>query len=54
MGNYDRTAQVGLTGVVLFIDKMLPLIDMREQVVSFQPQPVITSDNVTINVTSMV
>ncbi len=33
---------------------MLPMMDMREQVVSFQPQPVITADNVTINVTSVV
>src|SRR5919199_1995439 len=37
-----------------FIDRMLPLLDMREQVVSFPPQPVITSDNVTINVTAVV
>ena len=54
LGNYNRTAGAGLTVVMPFIDKMLPLIDMREQVVSFQPQPVITSDNVTINVTSVV
>ena len=54
LGNYNRTAEAGLTVVMPFIDKMLPLIDMREQVVSFQPQPVITSDNVTINVTSVV
>ena len=54
LGNYHRTAESGLTVVLPFIDKMLPLLDMREQVVSFQPQPVITSDNVTINVTSVV
>ncbi len=40
--------------VLPVVDKMLPLIDLREQLVSFQPQPVITSDNVTINVTSVV
>jgi regulator of protease activity HflC (stomatin/prohibitin superfamily) len=54
LGNYQRSAESGLTVVLPFIDKMLPLIDMREQVVSFQPQPVITSDNVTINVTSVI
>jgi len=54
LGNYRRAADSGLTVVVPFIDKMLPLLDMREQVVSFAPQPVITSDNVTINVTSVI
>jgi regulator of protease activity HflC (stomatin/prohibitin superfamily) len=54
LGNYRRAAGSGLTVVVPFIDKMLPLLDMREQVVSFAPQPVITSDNVTINVTSVI
>ena len=54
LGTYQRSVESGLTVVLPFIDKMLPLIDMREQVVSFQPQPVITSDNVTINVTSVI
>ena len=54
LGNYQRTADAGVTIVWPFIDRMLPLLDMREQVVSFPPQPVITSDNVTINVTSVV
>src|ERR671930_883249 len=54
LGNYRRTAEAGVTIVWPFIDRMLPLLDMREQVVSFPPQPVITSDNVTINVTSVV
>jgi regulator of protease activity HflC (stomatin/prohibitin superfamily) len=54
LGNYRRAADSGLTVVLPFIDKMLPLLDMREQVVSFVPQPVITSDNVTINVTSVI
>jgi regulator of protease activity HflC (stomatin/prohibitin superfamily) len=43
LGTYQRSVESGLTIVLPFIDKMLPLIDMREQVVSFQPQPVITS-----------
>jgi regulator of protease activity HflC (stomatin/prohibitin superfamily) len=54
LGNYQRTADAGVAVVWPFIDRMLPLLDMREQVVSFPPQPVITSDNVTINVTAVV
>ncbi len=54
LGNYQRSAESGMTVVLPFVDKMLPLLDMREQVVSFAPQPVITSDNVTINVTSVI
>ncbi len=54
LGNYHRSAESGLTVVIPFVDRMLPLLDLREQVVSFQPQPVITSDNVTINVTSVI
>src|SRR5918912_4385525 len=54
LGNYRRTAESGVALVIPFIDRMLPLIDMREQVVSFPPQPVITSDNVTMNVTSVI
>jgi regulator of protease activity HflC (stomatin/prohibitin superfamily) len=54
LGTYQRAAHSGLVVVLPFIDKMLPLLDLREQVVSFPPQPVITSDNVTINVTSVI
>jgi regulator of protease activity HflC (stomatin/prohibitin superfamily) len=54
LGSYHRAADSGLIVVLPFIDKMLPLLDMREQVVNFPPQPVITSDNVTINVTTVV
>lgn len=54
LGSYNRAAESGLTVVLPFVDKMLPLLDMREQVISFAPQPVITSDNVTINVTSVI
>src|SRR5260370_19826714 len=54
LGAYHRSAGSGLAIVVPFVDKMLPLLDMREQVISFPPQPVITSDNVTINVTSVI
>ncbi len=54
LGNYHQSAPSGVVVVLPFFDRLLPLIDLREQVVSFPPQPVITSDNVTINVTSVV
>lgn len=50
LGRYSRTLTPGLTIVVPFIDKVKPLIDLREQVVAFPPQPVITQDNVSIGV----
>ena len=50
LGRYSRTLQPGLTIVVPFIDKVKPLIDLCEQVVAFPPQPVITQDNVSIGV----
>jgi regulator of protease activity HflC (stomatin/prohibitin superfamily) len=50
LGRYSRTLQPGLTIVVPFVDKVKPLIDLREQVVAFPPQPVITEDNVSIGV----
>ena len=50
LGRYSRTLTPGLTIVVPFIDRVRPLIDLREQVVSFPPQPVITEDNVSVGV----
>jgi regulator of protease activity HflC (stomatin/prohibitin superfamily) len=54
LGRYIRTQGPGLTFLVPFIDRMRPLIDLREQVVSFPPQPVITSDNLTVGVDSVI
>ena len=54
LGNFLRTAPSGLTFVIPFVDVMLPLTDLREQVVAFEPQAVITSDNVTIQVATVV
>jgi regulator of protease activity HflC (stomatin/prohibitin superfamily) len=54
LGNYHRTAESGVAIVVPFFDRMLPLLDLREQVLPFPPQPVITAYNVTINVTSVI
>jgi regulator of protease activity HflC (stomatin/prohibitin superfamily) len=50
LGRYNRTLEPGLAIVVPFIDRLRPLIDLREQVVSFQPQPVITEDNLVVNI----
>jgi regulator of protease activity HflC (stomatin/prohibitin superfamily) len=44
LGRYSRTLSPGLALVVPFIDRIRPMIDLREQVVSFPPQPVITED----------
>ena len=54
LGRYTRTPAPGLTVLVPFVDRMRPLIDLREQVVSFPPQPVITSDNLTVGVDSVI
>jgi regulator of protease activity HflC (stomatin/prohibitin superfamily) len=50
LGRFSRTLEPGLAIVVPFIDRVKPLIDLREQVVSFRPQSVITKDNVTVNI----
>src|SRR5438477_5944082 len=50
LGRYSRTLTPGLALVVPFVDRLRPLIDLREQVVSFAPQPVITEDNLVVNI----
>jgi regulator of protease activity HflC (stomatin/prohibitin superfamily) len=54
LGRYIRTAGPGVAILLPFIDRMRPLIDLREQVVSFPPQPVITSDNLTVAIDSVI
>jgi regulator of protease activity HflC (stomatin/prohibitin superfamily) len=54
LGRYSRTLDPGLSILVPFIDRLRPLIDLREQVVSFPPQPVITEDNLTVNIDSVI
>jgi regulator of protease activity HflC (stomatin/prohibitin superfamily) len=49
-GRYQRTLNPGLTVLMPFIDSLKPLIDLREQVVSFPPQPVITEDNLVVGI----
>jgi regulator of protease activity HflC (stomatin/prohibitin superfamily) len=50
LGRYHRTLEAGLALVVPYVDRVRPLIDLREQVVSFNPQPVITEDNLVIQI----
>jgi regulator of protease activity HflC (stomatin/prohibitin superfamily) len=54
LGRYLKTAGSGPVFVIPFVDKLLPTIDLREQVVPFPPQAVITSDNVGIQVATVV
>ena len=50
LGRYHKTLQPGLNFVIPFIDRVYPKIDLREQVVSFRPQPVITEDNLVVEI----
>jgi regulator of protease activity HflC (stomatin/prohibitin superfamily) len=54
LGRYSRTLTPGLALVIPFIDRVRPLLDLREQVMSFDPQPVITQDNLVVNIDSVI
>ena len=54
LGRYSRTLNPGLSILVPFVDRLKPLIDLREQVVSFPPQPVITSDNLVVGIDTVI
>jgi regulator of protease activity HflC (stomatin/prohibitin superfamily) len=54
LGRYHRTLDAGLALVVPYVDRVKPLIDLREQVVSFKPQPVITEDNLVIQIDTVI
>jgi regulator of protease activity HflC (stomatin/prohibitin superfamily) len=49
-GRYNKTLTPGLNIVVPFVDRLRPLLDLREQVISFPPQPVITEDNLVVGI----
>jgi regulator of protease activity HflC (stomatin/prohibitin superfamily) len=53
-GRYQRTLTPGLALVVPFVDRVRRMIDLREQVVSFPPQPVITEDNLVVNIDTVI
>jgi regulator of protease activity HflC (stomatin/prohibitin superfamily) len=54
LGRYHRTLDAGLAIVVPYVDRVQPLIDLRETVVSFPPQPVITEDNLVISIDTVI
>lgn len=54
LGRYSRTVSGQLTLLVPFIDRIRARIDLRERVVSFPPQPVITEDNLTLAIDTVV
>src|SRR5947208_13664333 len=54
LGRYSRTLTPGLTIVVPFVDRIRDMIDLREQVVSFEPQPVITEDNLVVSIDTVI
>jgi regulator of protease activity HflC (stomatin/prohibitin superfamily) len=47
-GRYRKTLEPGMTFIIPFVDRVKPVIDLREQVVSFNGQPVITEDNLVV------
>ncbi len=54
LGRYSRTLSPGLAIVVPFIDRVRDMMDLREQVVSFDPQPVITEDNLVVSIDTVI
>ncbi len=53
-GKYKTTLPAGLNIVVPFVDRVRYMIDLREQVVSFPPQPVITEDNLVVSIDTVI
>jgi regulator of protease activity HflC (stomatin/prohibitin superfamily) len=49
-GRYTKTLEPGMNVIIPFVDRVKPLIDLREQVVSFNGQPVITEDNLVVKI----
>ncbi|MGO4691708.1 SPFH domain-containing protein [Glaciibacter sp. 2TAF33] len=54
LGRYHKTLTPGLNILIPFIDRLRPLIDLREQVITFPPQPVITEDNLVVSIDTVV
>jgi regulator of protease activity HflC (stomatin/prohibitin superfamily) len=49
-GRYRKTLEPGMNFIIPFVDRVKPLIDLREQVVAFKGQPVITEDNLVVHI----
>ena len=54
LGRYQRTLSPGLNILVPVIDRVRTRVDMREQVASFPPQPVITEDNLVVSIDTVI
>ena len=54
LGRYTRTLKPGLNVLVPFIDRVRETVDLRERVVNFPPQPVITSDNLVVSIDTVI
>src|ERR671929_1280018 len=54
LGRYSRTLNAGLALVVPFVARVREMVDLREQVVSFPPQPVITEDNLVVSIDTVI
>lgn len=54
LGKYHRTLEPGLSLILPGIDRLRPLVDLREKVVSFPPQPVITEDNLVVSIDTVI
>ncbi len=54
LGKYHKTLEPGLNLIFPGIDRLRPLVDLREKVVSFPPQPVITEDNLVVSIDTVI
>jgi len=54
LGKFHRTAEAGLNTILPFLDSVRDTIDLREQITKIEPQPVITRDNVTMEVDAVI
>ncbi|HLS74314.1 MAG TPA: SPFH domain-containing protein [Actinomycetaceae bacterium] len=54
LGKFNTVMYAGLHFLIPFVDRVRAGVDLREQVVSFPPQPVITSDNLTVNIDTVI
>lgn len=54
LGRYSKTVSGQLTFLIPFVDRVRAKVDLRERVVSFPPQPVITQDNLTVSIDTVV
>ena len=54
LGAYKETWNVGLHVKMPFIDRVAKIVSLKEQVADFPPQPVITKDNVTMQIDTVV